>query len=84
MQSISFRVLSQKNLKAMTFFQKKRGNREKFFSSSDQELIRYGFRKEELRAFKNGYEDAAEKEIKLAEEHGVEIIFFKNGYYPPC
>ena len=82
-QSISFRVLSQKNLKAMTSFLKKRGNKEKFFSSSDQELTRFGFAKEELRAFKDRYEEEAEKEIKLAKKHEVDIIFFEDCYYPP-
>jgi len=34
-QSISFRILSQKNIQAMTVFLKKGGNREKFYSYSN-------------------------------------------------
>ncbi|MEN8222160.1 MAG: DNA-processing protein DprA [Acidobacteriota bacterium] len=82
-QSISFTVLSQKNIKAMTAFLRKRGSRERFFSSPNQELTRFGFTKEELKIFKKGYREAAAKEMKLAEENRVELIFFNNDYYPP-
>ncbi len=82
-QSISFRVLSQKNIKAMAAFLRMRGSRGKFFSYSGLELIRFGFTSEELKIFKKGYKEAAECEMKLAEENGVELIFFNNNYYPP-
>jgi len=33
--------------------------------------------------FKKGYEEAAESEMKLAEESEVELIFHNDKYYPP-
>ncbi len=81
-KSISFRVLSQKNINAITIFIKKGGSREKFFLFGNRDLIRFGFTGEELNMFKKGYREAAESEMRLAEENGVELIFFDNKYYP--
>jgi len=82
-QSISFRILSQKNIKAMAAFLRKRGSREKFFSYSVSELIRFGFTHEELKVYKKGFRESAEIEMKLAVKNGVELIFFNDIYYPP-
>ncbi len=82
-QSISFRVLSNENPKAMYKFIRKKGNRSRFFSLSFSELIQFGFTKKDLKMFREEYNRAADRERQMAEKNGIEIIFSDNEYFPP-
>jgi len=82
-QSISYRVLSHHNLKAWTAFSRKGGSRDRFFSADAGELKRFGFTGREIKIFRERYRDTADREIRLAEENGTQLIFYNNPCYPP-
>lgn len=82
-QCISFRVLSLKNQKAMSNFLRKKGRRSDFFSLSNSDLIRFGFTKEDLKRFRDGFSNVADRERQMAEENGIDIIFMSSEFFPP-
>ncbi len=81
-QSISFKVLSNENPKAMYNFFRKKWNKSDFFLLPISKLTHLGFTKENIRTFRKEYNNTADRERQLAEENGVEIIFRENKYFP--
>jgi len=82
-QSISFKVLSQKDTKSTFNFFRKGGTQSNFFSHSFSELLKIGFDRNILKLCKEDYNSVAEEERKLAKENGIEIIFTNSNYFPP-
>ncbi len=82
-QCISFKALFQKNPKAIYNFTRKKGKRSYFFSLPTSDLLSFKFTKDDLKEFRDGFRNVADRERQMAEENGIDIIFRSSDFFPP-
>ncbi len=83
LQRIAFHLVTVRNQKGRRNLLKKNITIDQLPRLSAHELELFGFRGSEIKSIREEYIGFAEREVRKAEEHSVEIVFKGEEFYPP-